>query len=380
VSLRRPILVCEYLLADPAEWQKASPSMRLEAEAMLTAVVQDLCQLEDVRPAVLLSTSAASMLRSSGRIDPNTEIIVANHGPMAWLREPSYAPTSFDATLVIAPECRQILVSLLKQIQSDAWKSVWNLNVPCSMAEIFSDKYWTFQWLRNHGISTPPTKTLDDADCDSFCVDRLFLPHHPGGEKESLPDSCGLSIIKPRDGVGCDGIRLIPMRQSRFDRQPSIRVANDPWILQRYLPGVPCSVGFIGGGSVQPTVILPPGQQDIRLDDRCPGYYGGQIPCGPHVASAVVEVADQLAREFGSFSGYVGADLVVTRDTRGISEAHVIEINPRLCTSYVGYRALAKDNLAAALLQQSQEQPFRWNSGTVHFDSAGNVEMVDQVP
>lgn len=30
----------------------------------------------------------------------------------------------------------------------------------------------------------------------------------------------------------------------------------------------------------------------------------------------------------------------------------IVEINPRLCTSYVGYRALAVDNLAAWILQQ----------------------------
>jgi predicted ATP-grasp superfamily ATP-dependent carboligase len=380
VSVRRPILVCEYLLADPAAWQTASSSMQREAAAMLTAIVQDLNPLEDRRAAVLLSSSAADMLRSSGRIDSCTEIIITKYGPAAWLREPSHAPSSFDATLVIAPECRQILVSLLKQIQSDAWKSVWNLNVPWSMAEIFTDKYWTFQWLRNHGISTPATKTLDDAECDRLCSDQMFALNEQESHDESLSDSHRLAVIKPRDGVGCDQIQLIPMRPGRFDRQPLIRFVDDPWILQKYLPGVPCSVGFIGGGSALPTVILPPGQQDIRMNGRVPGYSGGQIPCGRQIASAVTEVAEQLARAFGAFSGYVGADLVVTRHTPGISKAHVIEINPRLCTSYVGYRALAKDNLAAILLQQSQQQLFRWNSGTVHFDSSGNVEMVDQVP
>jgi predicted ATP-grasp superfamily ATP-dependent carboligase len=332
-----------------------------------------------VRPAVLLSASAASMLRSAGRIAAKAEIIIIDASLKKWLRVPSRVPSEFEATFLIAPECDKILVSLLKLLQGDKWEATCSLNVPWSMARIFADKYRTFEWLQKRGIPTPTTKTLDDAAYDRLNSDMSFQLEDFGSCDGSLPVSPRLVVMKPRDGVGCDHIHLIPMRKSRFDRQPPVRFADDPWVLQRFLPGVPCSVGFIGGGSVRPTLILPPALQDIRLDDQEPRYYGGQIPCSPDIVPAIDVVAQQLARELGSFSGYVGADLVVTRDSHGNSAAHVIEVNPRLCTSYVGYRLLARDNLAACLVGQSFDRPLRWHSGGVRFDSAGNAARVDDI-
>lgn len=50
--------------------------------------------------------------------------------------------------------------------------------------------------------------------------------------------------------------------------------------------------------------------------------------------------------------GYVGVDLVLGKAGDG-SEDVVIEVNPRLTTSYVGLRAIAQDNLAVAMLENA---------------------------
>jgi predicted ATP-grasp superfamily ATP-dependent carboligase len=47
--------------------------------------------------------------------------------------------------------------------------------------------------------------------------------------------------------------------------------------------------------------------------------------------------------------GYLGVDLVLGDDPSGADD-RVIEINPRLTTSYVGLRAAALCNLAEAML------------------------------
>jgi predicted ATP-grasp superfamily ATP-dependent carboligase len=63
-------------------------------------------------------------------------------------------------------------------------------------------------------------------------------------------------------------------------------------------------------------------------------YRGGRLsPDLP--ASNVPDVVAAICRLLGPFSGYIGFDLVI--DGRG--QAHVVEINPRLTTSYVGYSA-----------------------------------------
>jgi predicted ATP-grasp superfamily ATP-dependent carboligase len=76
-------------------------------------------------------------------------------------------------------------------------------------------------------------------------------------------------------------------------------------------------------------------------------------------------------------AGYVGVD-VVLGDTEDGSQDQAIEINPRLTTSYIGLRRLARDNLAEALLalMAGQHVPSpRWHAGSVRFWPDGMVEV-----
>lgn len=374
MSSRRLILVFEYLLADPDAWNSASASMRLEAAAMLTAIVEDIAALDDVCPMVLMSSAAANSFCSSGRLDSRTQIIVSDIAPSGWLQAPSCDPSVLDATLVIAPESGGVLVSLLQQLQSGAWQQTRSLNVPWTMAEVFSDKFRTSQWLQERGMATPPTKTLSQAAADELCAASRFVCEDSA---DGLPNSHELGILKPRDGAGSDAISLLPMDGAQFFEWPNSCSADDRWILQPFFPGIACSVGFIGGGSRHSALILPAGQQQICREGRMLHYCGGQIPCSAQLMPAVTEVSRRLVAALGAFSGYVGADIVVTRDGRGPAVAHVIEINPRLCTSYVGYRALAEGNLADAILQRSVDQSVGWKPVQVQFDSAGNVTRTE---
>jgi predicted ATP-grasp superfamily ATP-dependent carboligase len=73
----------------------------------------------------------------------------------------------------------------------------------------------------------------------------------------------------------------------------------------------------------------------------------------------------------GPFSGWLGADLCVYRDPQRGLQATIIEVNPRLCTSYVGYRLAARQNLAAWLLQQDCPERPEWHPQPVKFSADG---------
>jgi predicted ATP-grasp superfamily ATP-dependent carboligase len=88
-----------------------------------------------------------------------------------------------------------------------------------------------------------------------------------------------------------------------------------------------------------------------------------------------VAIAQCALETIADLTGYVGVDVVLGDAEDGSSDA-VIEINPRLTTSYVGLRALATSNLAEAWLQVAlgTEIPnVSWRAGTVHFDADGAV-------
>jgi predicted ATP-grasp superfamily ATP-dependent carboligase len=71
--------------------------------------------------------------------------------------------------------------------------------------------------------------------------------------------------------------------------------------------------------------------------------------------------------------GYVGVDLIFPDATP--HQPVVVEINPRLTTSYLGYRALAENNLAEwMLIPRRFERPIQWRQGVVEFDAAGKIE------
>ena len=59
-------------------------------------------------------------------------------------------------------------------------------------------------------------------------------------------------------------------------------------------------------------------------------------------------------------------------------EDAVIEINPRLTTSYVGLRTAATSNLAEAMwrVAQGELQPIEFSDRAIEFDASGNVSYL----
>ena len=87
------------------------------------------------------------------------------------------------------------------------------------------------------------------------------------------------------------------------------------------------------------------------------------------LAERAVRVALSAIDTVPGLFGYVGVDVV-------LSDAcdWVIEINPRLTTSYLGLRALAEDNLAEMMVRvargENVEAP-RWKDEVVRFSVDG---------
>ena len=73
-------------------------------------------------------------------------------------------------------------------------------------------------------------------------------------------------------------------------------------------------------------------------------------------------------------NGYVGVDLILGDHPNGDGD-YLIEVNPRLTTSYLGLRHIAETNLADAMLQIAQgEQPHvSFSQRNVNFAADGVV-------
>jgi predicted ATP-grasp superfamily ATP-dependent carboligase len=337
----RRVLVSEFLLADPYAWANARSSLQAEAGTMLTGIVQDFARIPNVTVAVLLSLAARADAGIRNLLPPQVSIISTPSGPLTWLENPCETPDSFDATFVIAPESDGVLTQMLLCLQSGRWTSATSLNLPAELATIFSDKKRTSEWLEAHQIPTPTTITVRDPD-----QIRIDDPGDTRGFNAETPLEW---ILKPRDGVGCDRVQVVFLSEHSARKLADDQQPEDEWILQPKVSGCACSIGLIGKGN-RPAEILLPAEQHIEIVHRTFHYAGGRIPCEAEHADRVIRIAEQVRNALGGFRGYLGIDLIIPPNLSDDPRAVVIEVNPRLCTSYTGYRSLCRLNLAEQML------------------------------
>jgi predicted ATP-grasp superfamily ATP-dependent carboligase len=142
--------------------------------------------------------------------------------------------------------------------------------------------------------------------------------------------------------------------------------------VQPFVPGYAASVAFLIGPSQR--LALLPAAQNLSTDGRF-HYLGGSMPLPADLAQRALRLASQAVEAVPGLSGYVGVDLVLGPNDDA-SEDWVIEINPRLTTSYIGLRVLAKANLAEAMLRVvggEMMPPLDWHRGAVHFKTDGTI-------
>ena len=151
------------------------------------------------------------------------------------------------------------------------------------------------------------------------------------------------AVLKTRNGAGSLGIQLVERWQPAW---PSGGV-KQPSRLERFYPGTPVSVAALCGPSG--SYLLPPCRQHLSTDGTF-RYLGGSLPFPDPLAARAKHLARQALASLPQPIGYLGIDMVLA-DEGGMNGDVVIEINPRLTTSYVGLRAALPQNLAQAMLE-----------------------------
>jgi predicted ATP-grasp superfamily ATP-dependent carboligase len=278
-------------------------SLCVEGRAMLDAVLDDFRRVPGVEPVTLLD------------IPPDEE-----HAALAELAR------SCDLTLLVAPECDGILRQRCLWVEDAGGRL---LGPSSSAVGLTGDKLVLAHHLRDRGVPTPP------------CF------RSPG--EASYPAVC-----KPRDGAGSQATFLV-----RSPEEAAARMTEWPgeMLLQPFVPGLAASVAFLIGPR-DPIPLLPAAQH--LSDDGHFRYLGGCLPLPDGLATRAAELGRRAVESVPGLRGYVGVDLVLGEDGDA-----VIEINPRLTTSYVGLRALAETNLAAAMLGvvSGEAVSLRWRAG-----------------
>ena len=325
------IFVYEYLCARRADGDTPSArALRPEGLAMRDAVADDL--------------------RRAG-----AEVVTLS--PDDYVRDEKIAFQRKAATalwtLVVAPESDGLLEERCRWVVEAGGRLLGPSPAAVSRA---SDKLELSHYLRAAGVPTPRCRSL-------------------AGGRDSDGRPLGFpQVWKPRHGAGCVATVGVRSPEEAAAALESLRAEGkgpEDMVAQEWVPGRPASVAFLLGPA--DTVALLPAWQDITAEDWW-SYLGGELPIPEPFASRAVALARRAVRSVPGLVGYAGVDLVLGE--RPGEADWVIEINPRLTTSYVGLRALAEFNLAGAMLDAALGRPLpplRWRPGKVRFGTEGDV-------
>ncbi|MCA9062634.1 MAG: ATP-grasp domain-containing protein [Planctomycetaceae bacterium] len=346
MSDSRRILCFEYLQLSDEMFREASASLRSEAGAMLKAILTDALRLQNTEVFTILGHAVSHPMQEADLPGRLTTIRISEVADIN--RYLQTHGNRFTDVFAIAPECDGVLTDLLARMHSSLPDTVRIHNVPVELSRCFSDKLSTTQWCNEHRLPCIPA-----SPCSRRIADLLrdrFLTGTPSSRSERPAGA----VLKPRYGAGsqdvcrlsCEWDELSRLISDTDDAVPE----DQDWIVQPWIAGISCSVGFLGNVSQEcPAVVLPPVRQQIRDISGRLQYTGGEL----RIPDPGLDAAERLAVRFGEvvgpFAGYLGIDMIASTDSFD-SEAVIVEINPRLCTSYVGYQTLCTASLFAAMV------------------------------
>jgi len=282
---------------------------------MVTALAADFAAIDGTHVTLLRDT------RLDDLVLPGCEVIDI-HSSSHRLDEIERLAAEADHTLAIAPEFDDILLHTLRHVRQAGGRL---LTPSQEFVALTSDKQQTALHLAKAGVPVPDAVVLSP-------------------DEEKLPaDFTYPAVLKPVCGAGSQHMLLVVGPK---DEPPPY-----PWPrrLERYCPGMAASVAMLCGPTHR--TPLPACRQNLSADGRFL-YRGGSLIHETDLAQRATELADRAMEALPPALGYVGIDLVLGKAADG-SEDFVIEVNPRLTTSYVGLRAATDDNLAASLLENS---------------------------
>ncbi|PWC35379.1 ATP-grasp domain-containing protein [Azospirillum sp. TSO22-1] len=181
------------------------------------------------------------------------------------------------------------------------------------------------------------------------------VPVIPTFPRDAPPPAEHGWVLKPDDGAGAEGVRRIAAWRDAGD--------TVGMVVQPFIPGVPASLSVLcrdGRGW-----LLSANAQRIEIGaGGAFAYRGSDVGALAGRAAELRPLAEAVAAALPGLWGYVGIDLVLS-DVGPV----VVEVNPRLTTSYVGLRRALGVNPAALVLDLLTGDP--------HPPDAGALPMVE---
>lgn len=267
---------------------------------MRDAAMRDLAQIHDVW------TICAYDPRLPPPINAHQAIAAGDDAWALWKDCIAQA----DAVLPIAPESGNVLLTLTELVIGQG-KVLLGCGV--DSVTLSSSKLATCQAMQSAGIEVVPTYETARFPAQQF----------------------GRCVVKPDDGAGCEGALVFSGAQEF--KEWLAGVPEGIYVAQPYLSGTPASLSMLCKDGR--AWLLSCNLQKVSLQFMKFVYDGSVVNGAIEYWAEFDRLAQDIAGAIPGLAGYVGVDVII--HDGGIS---VLEINPRLTTSYVGlHRAIGRN-------------------------------------
>jgi len=312
------ILVFEYITGGGLVGQALPASLATEGAMMLQALIAELKCLENIQLCIPLDERCA-------RPDMLTQVEIvrvnANGDIFALLRDLLYET---DLFWPIAPETDGVLQSLAELAIAANVEVL--LSNPATLA-ICADKFATYQVLVKRAIPMVETRLL--------------------GQGMDGPDDN--VVVKIADGVGCMDSFVIKAEQLAT----AVAGLSEPqhYVLQPYTNGQAASLSCLFKHGQAWLICY--NHQEIVLEQGRFSLQGCLVNMQTDKLDFYHKLIKQIAEAMPGLWGYVGIDVIENAELGPL----VLEINPRLTSSFAGIQQATGINVAEQVLRLRHADP-----------------------
>jgi tyramine---L-glutamate ligase len=324
------LFVCEFITGGGLCAEALPASLVKEGALMRDALLADLIELDGYEIVTTHDArlAASSLVKGSLQVDSNFEDSFKN------------MLTQVDLVWLIAPESNGTLLKLSEMCYE---ADVIFLGCEFDSTLIGTSKSLAYEALQEAEIFTIPTIAGDD-----FVQDAAFS----AAQSMQILSHNSHWVAKPEDGAGCDGIKIFDDLEKLMDYlKQDDRYLN--YIIQPYQQGVAASFSMLcraGKGW-----LLSCNKQNISLNSDTFSLSGITVNGMQAYWQRLETLARKIAKMLPDAAGYLGIDVIVDVENDKI---YVVEINPRLTTSYVGLREAIGHNPAKIILESIKDSQF----------------------
>ena len=245
--------------------------------------------------------------------------------------------TQVDLVWLIAPETDGILLELSRLCYE---ADVIFLGCEFDAMLTGTSKSIAYEAMLEAKINTLPVIAGDD-----FVTDKSFSHVLSIQQK-------GRWVAKPEDGAGCEGIHVFDDLTTLMDWLiQSDRYLN--YLVQPFQEGVAASISMICRGGKG--WLLTCNQQHITIDSDSFSLKGITVNGMSVYWSRFETLVRKVAKMLPDAAGFIGVDVIIDQENDKI---YVVEINPRLTSSYVGLKEAIGHNPAKIILDSFKDSKF----------------------